>query len=110
MPTALSSLELLALVAMARLGDEAYAVTIRLDIQASPERDSSVPAVYAAPDRLERSGLVEPWLSESRPERGGRARRHSRLTPPGRAHVMRARDNALRMWSSVPLPSHGRRR
>lgn len=110
MPTALSSLELLTLVAMARLGDDAYAVTIRLDIQACTERDVSVPAVYAALDRLERAGLAAPWLSESRPERGGRARRHFRLTPAGRAHVLRARENALKMWHSVPLPESGRRR
>ena len=110
MPTALSSLELLTLVAMARLGDEAYAVTIRLDIQECAGREVSVPAVYAALDRLERAGLAAHWLSESRPERGGRARRHFRLTAEGRALLRRERDSALRMWASVPVSDPGRRR
>lgn len=109
MPTALSSLELLTLVAMARLGDEAYAVPIRIEIQACSGRDVSVPAVYAALDRLEHAGLASRWLSESKPERGGRARRHFKLTDTGRDHVIRERERALRMWNGVPLP-FGRRR
>lgn len=110
MPTALSSLELLALVAMARLGDDAYAVTIRLDIRECSGQDISVPAVYAALDRLERAGLAARRQSEPRPERGGRSRRYFRLTPAGRAELGRARERALRMWKSVPLPEQGRRR
>lgn len=110
MPTALSSLELLTLVAMMRLGDEAYAVSIRLDVKGCTGRDVSIPAVYAALDRLERAGFARRWLSESRPERGGRARRQFTLTAAGRRHVLRERESALRMWQSLPLSAGSRRR
>lgn len=109
MPTALSSLELLTLVAMMRLGDEAYAVTVRIEIQSCTGRDISIPAVYAALDRLERAGLAAPWLSEARPERGGRARRQFKLTAAGRRRVMHERESALRMWASIPLDRSGRK-
>lgn len=107
MPTALSTLELLTLVAIARLGDGAYGVTIRQEIMACSGRDVSIPAVYAAVDRLERAGFARRWLSEARPERGGRARRCYTLSAAGRQRVLREREDALRMWSTVPLRKGG---
>ena len=84
MAQTLSQLEVLALLALARLGDDAYGVTVREEIATVTGRDVSMAAIYAALDRLERSGLVRPWQSEPRPERGGRARRHFALTAAGR--------------------------
>jgi DNA-binding PadR family transcriptional regulator len=103
----LSHLELLTLVALARLGDEAYAVPIARDIRTSTGRSASIAAVYGALDRLDRLGLAAAWLSEPRPERGGRARRQYRLTAAGRDLVRRERDQALRMWRGVALPHRG---
>jgi PadR family transcriptional regulator PadR len=97
----LSQTELLTLVAIARLGETAYGVTIRGEIDEGIGRKVSLAAVYAALDRLERHGLVSPWFSEPLPERGGRARRHYRLTAGGRARVSRERAHALRMWRRV---------
>jgi DNA-binding PadR family transcriptional regulator len=109
MPAALSSLELFTLVAIARLGDAAYGVTIRDDIQKCAGRTVSVPAVYAALDRLERRGFVRRWLSDPLPERGGRARRHYELTASGSQYLERERASAMRMWGGVPLTGGGRR-
>jgi PadR family transcriptional regulator PadR len=110
MPTTLSPTEVLTLVSVARLGDTAYGVTIRQDIHDCTARGVSLAAVYAALDRLERQGLVRPWLSEPRPERGGRARRHYALTAAGQAVVRVERANAARMWRGVSLePTRHRR-
>jgi PadR family transcriptional regulator, regulatory protein PadR len=110
MTPSLNQTELLTLVAMARLGDEAYGVTISTEINDCTRRRVSLAAVYAALDRLERQGLVKAWLSEPLPERGGRARRHYALTAGGRALVRRERASALRMWRGVSLePGSGRR-
>src|SRR5688500_16130253 len=98
MAPALSHTELLTLVAMARLGDEAYGVTIAAEIKDCSGRRLSLAGVSAALDRLEQQGLAKAWLSEPLPERGGRARRHYALTADGRALVRRERANALRMW------------
>jgi PadR family transcriptional regulator PadR len=100
------NLEVLTLVAIARLADTAYGVTIRDEIGRSAGRDVSMAAVYAALDRLERDGLAQAWLSDPRPERGGRARRHYQLTASGRATLRREGSAAVRMWKSV-LPQLG---
>jgi PadR family transcriptional regulator PadR len=101
-------LEVLVLLAMARLGETAYGVTIRQEIMACTTREVSMAAVYAALERLERQGFIRPWWSEPRAERGGRARRQYRLTAEGREWLRHERETTLRMWRSVP--STGRRR
>jgi DNA-binding PadR family transcriptional regulator len=102
-PRPLTPLEFLTLIAVARLGEGAYAVPIREDIKAFAGRTVSVAAVYLALDRLDRLGLTKAWLSEPRPERGGRPRRHYQLTAAGRQIVRRERENARRMWRGVVL-------
>ena len=103
----LTANDLLVLVAMARLGDDAYGVTIRQEIADCAGRRMSLAAIYAALDRFERRGLAEPWLSAPLPERGGRARRQYRLSAKGRDLVGRDRGIALRMWRGVPLAPGG---
>lgn len=110
MADALNALDLLALVAAYRLGDEAYGVTIQAEICQLQERDVSMAAVYAALERLERMGLVRPWLSDPRPERGGRARRHFSVSAAGRERIRRAHQDAMRLWAAESIPPAGRRR
>jgi PadR family transcriptional regulator, regulatory protein PadR len=105
----LSQTELLVLVAIARLGESAYGVSIREDVRDSTRRTLSLASVYAALDRLDGLGLARSWLSEPRPERGGRARRHYGLTRAGAARVARERESALRMWRGVVLAPDLRR-
>jgi PadR family transcriptional regulator PadR len=107
MPKPVTPLELLTLVAVARLGEEAYAVPIRSEIKALAGRTVSIAAIYGALDRLDRRGLAAAWLSDPRPERGGRARRHYRLTPAGREYVRQEREQALRMWQGVGVDLRG---
>jgi PadR family transcriptional regulator, regulatory protein PadR len=99
--------DVLVLIAIARLGDDAYGVTIREEIADCAGRRVSLAAIYAALDRFDRRGLAEPWLSAPLPERGGRARRHYRLSAKGRDLVRREREIALRMWRGVPLAPGG---
>ena len=103
----LTGTDLLVLIALARLGDEAYAVTIRQEIGEVARRAVSLAAIYASLERLERRKVVEAWLSDPVPERGGRARRHSRLTARGRELVRRERETALAMWSGVRVAPGG---
>jgi DNA-binding PadR family transcriptional regulator len=110
MPPELHQIELLSLVALARLGDEAYGVTVREEIARLTGRDVSMAAVYAALDRLERRKLVKPWLSAPRAERGGRARRHFSLTAAGRDHLGREREVAMRLWKGLTFESDRGRR
>jgi DNA-binding PadR family transcriptional regulator len=100
--TSKPQLEPQVLVAIARLNEQAYGVTIHEEIERVAGRHVSLAGVYSALDRLEREGLVRPFLSEPRAERGGRARRHYALTAAGRATVQRERAVAMRMWQGMP--------
>lgn len=101
MADTLTETEQLVLLALLRLGEEAYGVPVRAEIEARSGREVSLAAVYAALDRMERRGLVDSWLSEPLPERGGRARKHFRLTPVGAAALREAREVMERMWSGL---------
>jgi len=78
------------LLAVAQLGEEAYGMTIRRELAEHTGRDIAVGAIYTALARLERRGLVQSWLGEPTQERGGRAKRHYRVLPPGRRALARA--------------------
>src|SRR4030095_8312392 len=80
---ALGEFEQVVLLAILRLGPEAYGVTIRREIAACTERDPAPGALYTTLDRLEDKGLVTSRYGDPTPERGGRAQRYFTLTAPG---------------------------
>jgi PadR family transcriptional regulator PadR len=100
MPAAsLGEFELLVLLACLRLGDdEAYAVSIADEIEARTGRSLQRAAVYVTLRRLESKELISTHLGDSRPERGGKARRLVHVERAGRAAVREARRNFQRMW------------
>lgn len=103
----LNETEQLVLLALARLRKNAYGVTVRREIESQSGRDVSIAAVYAALNRLERRGFAESWLSEPTPERGGRAKKHFRLTSSGIEALEAAREVIELMWAGLDLRSTG---
>jgi DNA-binding PadR family transcriptional regulator len=103
-------IELFTLVAVLRLGEHAYGVSIHEETERVAGRGVSMAGVYSALDRLERQGLTRSWMSEPRASQGGRARRHYELTAAGRELVRAERDRALRMWGGVSSNLLARRR
>jgi len=79
----LGEFEYLLLTAVARLGDEAYGVAIKEEIEAATRRRCSTGALYTTLDRLEEKGLVRTWMGDPTPERGGRPKRMVRVTAKG---------------------------
>jgi DNA-binding PadR family transcriptional regulator len=79
----LGEFEYLILTATAGLGDKAYGAAIRDEIEGSTGRKCSIGALYTTMDRLEAKGLLETWMGDPTPQRGGRAKRMARLTPDG---------------------------
>ena len=79
----LGGFESLLLMAVLRLGERAYGVTIRQELLAKAETDFAIGAIYTGLTRLERKGFVESWLGEPTAERGGRAKRFYRVTAGG---------------------------
>ena len=99
----LSELEQLTLLAVARLGEDGYGVTIRAQIEDRAGHSVSIAAVYAALDRMEARGLLTSWTSAPVPQRGGRARKHFRISPAGGTAVREARNRMDRMWDGLSL-------
>ncbi len=87
---ALGGFEQLVLLALARLGDDAYGVSIRREISERTGREVNIGAVYATLDRLEAKGLAVSETGEPTAERGGRAKRYFRLTAAGAAALEEA--------------------
>jgi PadR family transcriptional regulator PadR len=80
----LGEFEYLVLSSAARLAEEAYGAAIRLDMESITRRRCSIGALYTTLDRLESKGLVETWMGEATPQRGGRAKRMVKVTAQGR--------------------------
>ena len=94
----LGSLEHIVLLAVARLGDDAYGMRIRREIEARTGRDLSIGAVYTTLERLEKKGFVSSFTGEPTAERGGRAKRHFSLEAGGE-RALTASQAALRSMS-----------
>jgi PadR family transcriptional regulator, regulatory protein PadR len=86
----LGEFEQIVLLAILRLSDQAYGVTIRQEIRKHTGRNTVPGALYTTLDRLEQKGLVASRLGEPTPERGGRAKRYYDVTAAGVAAVERA--------------------
>jgi len=90
------------LLAVIRLGDEAYGVPISRELEANRGQDVSVGSVYAALERLETKGLVVSSLGDPTPERGGKSKRYFRMTREGLRQVHATRRVLTRLWQTIP--------
>jgi DNA-binding PadR family transcriptional regulator len=83
-PDLLGSLEQIVLLAVLRLGQNAYGVTVRQEIERRTGRDISIGAVYATLERLQAKGYVSSAVGEPTAERGGRAKRFFQIEVNGK--------------------------
>ena len=86
----LGELEQVLLLALLRLGGDAYGAAIRAEVFARTGRSITPGAIYPTLDRLEARGLLRSRLGGATPERGGRARRYFKVTPAGLREVKAA--------------------
>jgi len=95
--------EQMVLLAILRIGNDAYGMEVRQEIEDRTGKEVSYGAVYTTLDRLARKGYVADRLGDPTPERGGRARRYFRVEPRG-SEALRASRWALdMMWEGVSL-------
>jgi DNA-binding PadR family transcriptional regulator len=85
----LGDFEHIIVLALLRLEDQAYGVTVRQEIELRTEREVSIGAVYTTLGRLETKGYVKSHRGDPTPERGGRSKRFFRVTAKGVAAVNR---------------------
>jgi len=85
----LGEFEHIVILALLRLADRAYGVTVRQEIEERTGREVSIGAIYATLDRLEAKGYVKSVVGEPTPERGGRSKRFFHVTAKGISAVNR---------------------
>ena len=98
---AVGELEQLVLLAVLRLGDNAYTVAIREEIAARAGRRLSRGAVYATLERLERKGLLASSFGEPSPERGGKAKKFFHALPAAIALLVENQQALYAMWDGI---------
>jgi DNA-binding PadR family transcriptional regulator len=98
----LGNFELMVMLALLRLGEEAYGVPILREIEERGGREVALGSVYATLGRLEEKGLVSSKLGEPTPERGGRAKRYFRVTSQGLREVCVAKRALKKLWQGLP--------
>ena len=90
------------LLAVWRLQEDAYSVSIRDALMDITGEKWSLGAVYMPLERLSKRGLVQSFLSDATPERGGRQKRMYELTSRGRRALIRLKEVEQRMWEGIP--------
>ena len=106
--TFLGELELMVLLALIRLGDEAYGVPVARELHRIRGREVALGSIYAALERLENKGLIASSLGEPTPERGGRARRYFHVTRDGLRQARDTRQALTILWSRLPATEGGK--
>lgn len=101
----LGEFEQMVLLALLRLKDDAYGVTVRREIQSRTDRRVAIGAVYACLERLERKGYVTATISAPQPIPGGRARKYFRFTRAGAEALQQTRDMVQRMTDGLAVDS-----
>src|SRR5690242_11969386 len=92
----LGEFEYLLLSAAARLGETAYGASIRQEIETATRRHCSIGALYTTLDRLQQKGMVQTWMGDPTPERGGRPKRIVRVTAKGKAAASEFYNSVMR--------------
>jgi DNA-binding PadR family transcriptional regulator len=98
----LGEFEQLVLLALLRVGEGAYGMTVRREIEERAARDVSIGAVYATLDRLVEKGLVKSYAGEGSEARGGRPKKCFRITGAGASALERSQQAVRQMLEGLP--------
>ena len=104
----LGEFELMVMLVLIRLGEDAYGVPIGRAIEETSGREVALGSVYAALERLEEKGFVSSSVGEPTSERGGRAKRYFRVTNAGLRQVRKTRQTLINLWRGLPQLEGGR--
>ena len=102
-PESLGEFEQTVLLAILRLSDNAYGVTIRREIMECARREPAPGALYTTLDRMEEKELVQSRLGDPTPQRGGRAKRYFTVTKRGRVAVISAQRSYQSLLQGLDL-------
>lgn len=99
----LGEFEQFILLAILKLGENAYGSTIRQLLADTIQRDVTIGALYTTLERLEKKGLLESKMGEATAERGGRAKKYFKVSAQGQSSLKRSKQALNSMWQGVAL-------
>ncbi len=99
----LGEFEQLILLAVVRLDDVAYGVSIRREIEVHARREVSPGALYTTLERLQTKGNLTTREGEATPVRGGRAKRFYEVTSLGRQRLIASQRAFQRLLEGTKL-------
>ena len=105
----LGEFEQMVLLAILHLGEDVYGVPIVDEIARRTGREVAPAAVYVTLRRLEEKAMLASWMGESTGERGGKARRHVRVTGAGLESLRASRKALDSMWRGLDIDVRGAR-
>lgn len=97
----LGEFEQMVLLAIAKLGSEAYGPDISGELEASAGRSVSRGALYTTFDRLRGKGLLDWSVEPGDTSRSGLPRRLFAVTPDGVAALRTSRNALLNLWDGL---------
>ena len=98
----LTDFELMLLLAVLRVGEDAYGVTIARELEETGGRTTTLAAIYLALERMREGGLVRSRLGQKTPRRGGRAKKMWSVTGAGLRAIKRTRNAFVALWKGIP--------
>ena len=98
----LGHFEEMVLLTVALLGEDAYGVAIKDELEVQTGKSASIGALHSALDRLERKGMLTSTMGGATNERGGRRKRYFSVTSMGKATLRDARNMRESIWSQLP--------
>jgi len=104
----ITRLEEAILIAILRLDDGAYGVTINREVSRIFGRTYTMGGLYCSFDQLYQKGLVSKTAADPSPERGGKSKTFYRLTREGKSALEEVRRHHETLWAKAPgLAGHG---
>ncbi len=99
MKSYLGEFEELVLLTIAALGNEAYGVSIQLNLESRCKRSISIGALHSTITRLEEKGFLKSWMGGATQERGGRSKRFYEVTQTGKSVLSETKSLRDELWS-----------
>jgi len=97
----LTKLEEMVLIAVLRLEDKAYGISVYNHIVELTGNDVSVSSVYFPLERLVRKGYLQTSMGEPTAKRGGMSKRYYKLTKAGVKALQENRSLHESVWKGV---------
>ncbi|HHP7242546.1 MAG TPA: PadR family transcriptional regulator [Cyclobacteriaceae bacterium] len=100
--THLGEFEELILLSVASLRDDAYAVSVKSEIEVITNRKVNISAIHSSLYRLEDKGFLSSTFGGATQKRGGKKKRYFQVTNTGFAVLQEAKNLKEQFWRNIP--------